>query len=73
MARQQVMQRAATDALRREDYLRGLRGVLAHHRALVEAIASGDGAKAAATMRDHLLCTAQDMTLLLAVNVACAA
>jgi DNA-binding FadR family transcriptional regulator len=46
---------------------------LNHHRALADAIASGDAAKASATMRDHLLCTAQDMTLVLAVNVACAA
>jgi DNA-binding GntR family transcriptional regulator len=73
MARQQVLQRAASDAVKRDDYLRGLQAVLNHHRALVEAIAAGDTAKAAATMRDHLLCTAQDMTLLLAVNVACAA
>jgi DNA-binding GntR family transcriptional regulator len=73
MARQQVLQRAASDAVRREDYLRGLQAVLNHHRALVEAIAGGDVTKAAATMRDHLLCTAQDMTLVLAVNVACAA
>jgi DNA-binding GntR family transcriptional regulator len=73
MARRQVLQRAVTDALHNEDYLRGLRSVLVHHRALIEAIASGDVARAAATMRDHLLCTAQDMTLLLAVNVACAA
>jgi DNA-binding GntR family transcriptional regulator len=73
MARQQVLQRAANDAVRRDDYLRGLQAVLNHHRALVEAIAAGDTAKASATMRDHLLCTAQDMTLLLAVNVACAA
>jgi DNA-binding GntR family transcriptional regulator len=73
MARQQVLQRAAGDAVRRDDYLRGLQAVLNHHRALVEAIAAGDTAKASATMRDHLLCTAQDMTLLLAVNVACAA
>jgi DNA-binding GntR family transcriptional regulator len=73
MARQQVLQRATSDALRRDDYLRGLRAVLNHHRALADAIACGDAAKAAATMRDHLLCTAQDMTLMLAVNVACAA
>ena len=73
MARQQVLQRAAGDAVRRDDYLRGLQAVLNHHRALIEAIAAGDTAKASATMRDHLLCTAQDMTLLLAVNVACAA
>jgi len=73
MARQQVLQRAAGDAVRRDDYLRGLQAVLNHHRALVEAIAAGDTARASATMRDHLLCTAQDMTLLLAVNVACAA
>jgi GntR family transcriptional regulator of vanillate catabolism len=73
MARQQVLQRAAGDAVRRDDYLRGLQAVLNHHRALVEAIAAGDTAKASATMRDHLLCTAQDMTFLLAVNVACAA
>jgi GntR family transcriptional regulator of vanillate catabolism len=73
MARQQVLQSAASDAVRRDDYLRGLQAVLNHHRALVEAIAAGDTAKASATMRDHLLCTAQDMTLLLAVNVACAA
>jgi len=73
MARQQVLQRADGDAVRRDDYLRGLQAVLNHHRALVEAIAAGDTAKASATMRDHLLCTAQDMTLLLAVNVACAA
>ena len=73
MARQQVLQRAASDAVRRDDYLRGLQAVLNHHRALVDAIAAGDAARASATMRDHLLCTAQDMTLLLAVNVACAA
>jgi len=73
MARQQVLQRAASDAVRRDDYLRGLQTVLNHHRALLEAIAAGDAARASATMRDHLLCTAQDMTLLLAVNVACAA
>ena len=73
MARQQVLERAASDAVRRDDYLRGLQAVLNHHRALVDAIAAGDSAKASATMRDHLLCTAQDMTLLLAVNVACAA
>jgi DNA-binding GntR family transcriptional regulator len=73
MARQQVLQRAAADAVRREDYLRGLQTVLTHHRALIEAIAAGDVTRAAATMRDHLLCTAQDMTLMLAVNVACAA
>jgi DNA-binding GntR family transcriptional regulator len=73
MARRQVLQRAAADAPRREDYLRGLKAVLSHHQALIEAIASGDTARAAATMREHLLCTAQDMTLLLAVNVACAA
>ena len=73
MARQQVLQRAASDAVRRDDYLRGLQAVLNHHRALVEAIAAGDTAMASATMRDHLLCTAQDMTPLLAVNVACAA
>jgi DNA-binding GntR family transcriptional regulator len=73
MARRQVLQRATTDALRNEDYLRGLKSVLVHHRALIEAIASGDAARAGATMRDHLLCTAHDMTLLLAVNVACAA
>lgn len=73
MARQQVLQRAASDAVQREDYLRGLKAVLTHHRALIEAIAAGDVPKAATTMRDHLLCTAQDMTLMLAVNVACAA
>jgi DNA-binding GntR family transcriptional regulator len=73
MARRQVLQRAAADTLQREDYLRGLRAVLAHHRALIDAITAGNAARAAATMRDHLLCTAQDMTLLLAVNVACAA
>jgi DNA-binding GntR family transcriptional regulator len=73
MARRQVLQRAAVDTLQREDYLRGLRAVLAYHRALIEAITAGNAARAAATMRDHLLCTAQDMTLLLAVNVACAA
>jgi DNA-binding GntR family transcriptional regulator len=73
MARQQILQRAASDAVKRDDYLRGLQAVLNHHRALVDAIAAGDAARASATMRDHLLCTAQDMTLLLAVNVACAA
>ena len=73
MARQQVLQRAAKDDVRREDYLRGLKAVLAHHRALIEAIASGDAARAEATMRDHLLCTAQDMTMLFNVNIACAA
>jgi DNA-binding GntR family transcriptional regulator len=73
MARQQVLKRATSDALRRDDYMRGLHAVLNHHRALADAIASGDAAKASATMRDHLLCTAQDMTLVLAVNVACAA
>jgi GntR family transcriptional regulator of vanillate catabolism len=73
MARQQVLQRATSDAVKRDDYLRSLQAVLNHHRTLVEAIAAGDTAKASAIMRDHLLCTAQDMTLLLAVNVACAA
>jgi GntR family transcriptional regulator of vanillate catabolism len=73
MARQQVLQRATSDAVRREDYLRGLQAVQDHHRALVAAIAAGDPAKASTTMRDHLLCTAHDMTLMLAVNVACAA
>src|ERR1700761_4151666 len=70
MARRQVLQRATADALRHQDYLRGLKAVLSHHQALITAIAAGDAAKAAATMREHLLCTAHDMTLLLAVNVA---
>jgi DNA-binding GntR family transcriptional regulator len=73
MARQQVMQRASSDTVRREDYLRSLRAVLDHHRVLAEAIAAGDVARAAATMREHLLGTARDMTSMLAVEVACAA
>jgi DNA-binding GntR family transcriptional regulator len=65
MARRQVMHHATADATRREDYRRSLQPVLDHHRALHEAIAVGDAARAAAIMRDHLLETAHDMTAML--------
>ena len=71
MARRQVLQRAAADVVRRDDYLRGLKAVLEHHRALIAAIDAGDAAKAGATMRDHLLCTAHDMTLLPGDLICC--
>jgi DNA-binding GntR family transcriptional regulator len=68
MARRQVLQHATANAARREDYRRSLQPVLNDHRALYQAIATGDVILAASMMRDHLLATARDMTAMLATE-----
>ena len=61
MARRQLLVRALSDNAPREEYRAGLARVLADHVALQRAIAEGDGARAGALMRGHLLATARDM------------
>jgi GntR family transcriptional regulator of vanillate catabolism len=70
MARGQVLRRAAADAALREDYRRSLQPVVDDHRALHEAVAAGDTARAASLMHNHLLETARDMTFLLRIEDA---
>ena len=65
MARRQVLRHASTDAARREDYRRSLQPVIDDHRALYDAVAAGDAARAATLMHEHLLATARDMMALL--------
>lgn len=65
MARGQVMRRATSDAVLREDYHRSLQPVVDDHRALLDAVAAGEHSRASALMRRHLLETARDVTLLL--------
>jgi len=65
MARRQLLVQAMTDQAPREEYRAGLARVLEDHVALQRAIAEGDGARAGALMRGHLLATAHDMGELL--------
>jgi DNA-binding GntR family transcriptional regulator len=68
MARGQLLRRATADDVLREDYRRSLQPVVDDHRALYEAVAAGDAARAATVMHNHLLETARDMTRLLRTN-----
>lgn len=65
VARRQLLAQALADRAPRAEYREGLVRVLDDHRALQRAIADGDGARAGALMRGHLLATARDMGALL--------
>jgi DNA-binding GntR family transcriptional regulator len=65
VARRQLLAQALADRAPRGAYREGLVRVLDDHRALQHAIAEGDGARAGALMRGHLLATARDMGALL--------
>jgi DNA-binding GntR family transcriptional regulator len=65
MARRQLLVQALADQTPREAYRAGLARVLDDHAALQRAFADGDGARAGAVMRGHLLATARDMGVLL--------
>jgi DNA-binding GntR family transcriptional regulator len=65
MARRQLLAQALADQAPYDEYRAGLARVLEDHVALHRAFADGDGARAGALMRGHLLATARDMGALL--------
>lgn len=58
-----LLNRAKSDRTREEDYIDRLVTKQREHRAIIEALAAQDGAKAAELMQTHLLQTAQHMDL----------
>lgn len=65
MARRQLLVHAMAAEAPQDEYRAGLARVLEDHTALQRAFVEGDGARAGALMRGHLLATARDMGALL--------
>jgi len=65
MARRQVLVHVRQDAARTVDYRKSLQVVVDGHRAVQQAVAAGNVARAGLVMQDHLLATAADMKELL--------
>lgn len=65
MARRQLLAQALAAEVPYEAYRAGLARVLDDHAGLHRALAEGDGARAGALMRGHLLATARDMGVVL--------